>query len=164
MAIGYTWPPEVDPRQMKLGEDEPPKKEALKLAEREDLESVSKYGVDLHIRNGYALNHYLTGITTGILPKRDEMVEKGFITITLFQKNNPKIKVRPTMIKLSSNHLQNVIADLITVLIVLKKHDRATAPDIKLLLEDIRTQGIKQVPELEAKIERALEKEYCGKD
>jgi len=160
MPIGYSWPDVAeDPKQQKLGE-ETPKKESLKFNEREELESVSKYGVDLHIRNGYALNHYLTGITTGILPKREEYVEKGFISITLFPKNNPKQKVRPTMIKLSSNHLQNIVADLITVLIVMKKHERSNAPEVKEMLENIRLQGIKQVPEFENKIERVIERMY----
>lgn len=163
MAIVYQWPENIDPRQRKLGVEDP-QKESLKLNEREELESVSKYGVDLHIRNGYALNHYLVGITTGMLPKRDDFNEKAFVSITLFPKNNPKHKVRPTMIKLSSNHLQNIISDLITVFIVMKKHERATAPELKEALEEIRALGIKQTPEFETKIERALEREYYGKE
>jgi len=68
------------------------------------------------------------------------------------------------MIKLSSNHLQNIIADLVTVFIVMKKHERATAPDLKEALEEIRAMGIKQVPEFETKIERVLERSYDGKE
>lgn len=92
----------------------------LSKEERQKVTRKFNTGIDKAVRNGLPLDHYSLTVTAGIMPPLDNKPPAAYISIHLYPHGDIGKKENRGLIKLGSEQLIPVVADLLTVLMGIK--------------------------------------------
>lgn len=117
-------------------------------------ESRTPNAVDMAIIEGMELNHYTVHITSGVLPPREKYEKAAaYISIRRNRKDNGNEIAREFM-RLSTERLETLISDLITVSLAMRMLDGEQEQDIKDCFDLTIEKGVTRAVEFYNTIKR----------